>query len=52
MPFVKAKVSCPVTPVQESELKAGMGKAIENRALSQNTDRKELSTVPVKEVNP
>ena len=28
MPFIKAKVSCPVSPEQESELKAGMGKAI------------------------
>ena len=29
MPFIKAKVSCPISPKQESELKAGMGKAIE-----------------------
>ena len=29
MPFIKAKVSCPVSPEQESELKTGMGKAIE-----------------------
>ena len=29
MPFIKAKVSCPISPEQEYELKAGMGKAIE-----------------------
>ena len=29
MPLIKAKVSCPISPKQESELKAGMGKAIE-----------------------
>ena len=28
MPFIKVKTSCPVSPEQESELKAGMGKAI------------------------
>lgn len=29
MPFIKAKISCPVSQKQESELKACMGKAIE-----------------------
>ena len=29
MPFIKAKISCPVSPEQEAELKTGMGKAIE-----------------------
>lgn len=29
MPFIKAKVSCPISQEQESELKDGMGKAIE-----------------------
>ena len=29
MPFIKAKVSCPITDMQEKELKARMGKAIE-----------------------
>lgn len=29
MPFIKVKVSCAVSLEQESELKAGMGKAIE-----------------------
>ena len=29
MPFIKAKVSCPLSPEQEAKLKAGMGKAIE-----------------------
>lgn len=28
MPFIKAKVSCPISAKQESELKAGMGKVI------------------------
>lgn len=28
MPFIKAKVSCPISAQQETELKAGMGKAI------------------------
>ena len=29
MPFIKAKVSCPISPEQEIELKSRMGKAIE-----------------------
>ena len=29
MPFIKAKVSCPISQEQESELKTGIGKAIE-----------------------
>ena len=29
MPFIKAKVSCPISPEQEIELKTRMGKAIE-----------------------
>jgi len=29
MPFIKVKISCPISPKQESELKSGMGKAIE-----------------------
>lgn len=29
MPFIKAKISCPVSPEQELKLKTGMGKAIE-----------------------
>ena len=28
MPFIKAKVSCPISPEQEAALKTGMGKAI------------------------
>ena len=29
MPFIKAKVNCPISPEQEIELKTRMGKAIE-----------------------
>ena len=29
MPFIKARVSCPLSSEQEAELKTGMGKAIE-----------------------